>query len=98
VTDTRRTIKVQFLGTATEDSIAEFGIEATIHPLTFHAYSDEMKARVFENMVALGTEEIEIAVSFTDAAPRTGEWHEPLVYDSLVLVPKVAIDRWVPSD
>jgi hypothetical protein len=53
-------------------------------PLTFHAYSDTMKARILESLLKPENAG-KIAVSITDEPARDGEWHEPLVNDSLLL-------------
>lgn len=42
-------------------------------PLTFHAYSDEMKARMLEQFVKSPAR---IGISICDDIPRNGEWHE----------------------
>ena len=42
--------------------------------LTFHAFSDTMKARVLE-MIAQGEK---VTVSVTNEAPKTGEWMEEI--------------------
>jgi hypothetical protein len=41
--------------------------------VTFHAFSDTMKARVLE-LIAKGNERVLLRV--TDETPRTGEWME----------------------
>jgi hypothetical protein len=72
---TEKTIKVQVFGGVSTKSLIESGFEAANEPLTFHAYSDRMKARVLESfMVSGGT----IGLSFTDESPKDGEWHEEL--------------------
>lgn len=69
-------IKVQIVGGVSVKSAVESGIEATAQPLTFHAFSDNMKARILEQFLKSPAK---IGISFTDETPRTGEWHEPLV-------------------
>jgi hypothetical protein len=77
---TRKTIKVQVIGVVTTKSAIESGFEATNEPLTFHAYTDVMKARVLESfMVSPG----KIGLSFTDETPRDGEWHEEMAIDAV---------------
>jgi hypothetical protein len=76
-------IKVQLVGNVTEKSIYSSGHENIHHPRTFHAYSDAMKARIFESLIKPENKG-KIAISFTDEKPRNGEWHEPLVEGSLI--------------
>jgi len=74
------TIKVQIIGgVSTKKSAIESGFDAIQHPLTFHAYSDTMKARILE--VYLKNPD-SIVLSLTDESPRDGEWHEPLIFNS----------------
>jgi hypothetical protein len=76
-----QTIKVQFINGASVRSVIEYGFDvATEQPLTFHAYSDQMKARVLETMIKSTGK---VGISFTDESPRTGEWHEPLVENAI---------------
>ena len=77
------TIKVQLIGKVTIKSAILSGIQETNHPLTFHAYSDTMKARIFEALLKTENKG-KIAISITDETPRDGEWHEPLVKDCLI--------------
>lgn len=79
------TIKVQIIGGVSTRSVIENrqAIEVEFrnqNPLTFHAYSDEMKARILEQMLKSPAK---IGISFTDEEPRTGEWHEPLIVDAV---------------
>jgi hypothetical protein len=77
---TRKTIKVQVVGGFSTNSLIESGFEATNEPLTFHAYTDVMKARVLESfMVSPG----KIGLSFTNETPRDGEWHEEMALDAV---------------
>ena len=81
------TIKVQVYGGASVTSIVN---TLDVHsnydpvkdqwPLTFHAFSDTMKARILENMIKSPAK---IGISFTDETPRCGEWHEPPIEDSI---------------
>jgi hypothetical protein len=71
-----KTIKVQIIGGVSTKSLIESGFDAAQHPLTFHAYSDAMKARVLESYIKNPDK---IVLSFTDEIARDGEWHEPLV-------------------
>lgn len=77
------TIKVQIVGGASVASIVnthdvnpDYDPIRDQWPLTFHAFSDTMKARILENMIKSPAR---IGISFTDETPRTGEWHEPLI-------------------
>ena len=74
------TIKVQIVGGGSVKSIVEAGPEAMYNPLTFHAYSDRMKARILEQMIKSPAR---IGISFTDEPSRDGEWHEPLINDAI---------------
>jgi hypothetical protein len=75
-----RIIKVQVIDAVSTESVIESGIESTKDPLTFHAHSDRMKARVLERfMVSGGT----IGLSFIDGSPREGEWHEEMALDAV---------------
>ena len=71
-----KTIKVQIIGGVSTKSAIESGFDAIQHPLTFHAYSDTMKARILESYLKSPEK---IVLSFTDEIARDGEWHEPLV-------------------
>ena len=71
-----KTIKVQIIGGLSTKSAIESGFDNIQHPLTFHAYSDTMKARVLE---AYLKNPDKIVLSFTDETPCAGEWHEPLI-------------------
>jgi len=73
---TMKTIKVQIIGAVSIKSAIESGIDVTQYPLTFHAYSNTMKARVLE--LYLKNPE-RIVLSFTNEIARDGEWHEPLI-------------------
>lgn len=77
---TGKTIKVQVIGAVSTKSAIESGIEATVEPLTFHAYSDRMKARVLESFLVSGGT---IGLSFTDEFPREGEWHEEMALNAV---------------
>lgn len=70
------TIKVQIVGGVSTKSAIESGFDATQHPLTFHAYSDTMKARILESYLKNPDK---IVLSLTDEIARDGEWHEPIV-------------------
>ena len=74
-----KTIKVQIIGGVSTKSSIESGLDNTQHPLTFHAYSDAMKARILESYL---DNPQKIVLSFTDEPPRDGEWHERLVQDN----------------
>lgn len=65
-------IKVQMPEKVSTNALIESGL-INGGVLTFHAYSDEMKARVLE-LIAKGEN---VLVSQTDQAPRKGEWIEP---------------------
>ena len=75
------TIKVQVINGASVSSVVNTYEQHGDYPvgewpLTFHAFSDTMKARILENMIKSPAR---IGISFTDEEPRTGEWHEPLI-------------------
>lgn len=70
------TIKVQIVGCMSVKSAIESGFDAVSQPLTFHAFSEEMKARVLERFLGSPAK---IGISYTNETPRTGEWHEPMV-------------------
>jgi hypothetical protein len=74
-----KTIKVQIIGGISTKSIVKSGFDKIQHPLTFHAYSDAMKARVLESYLKNPDK---FVLSFTDETPCAGEWHEPLVQDN----------------
>jgi hypothetical protein len=75
------TIKVQIVGGGSVKSIIESCPEfANNNPLTFHAYSDTMKARILEQMIKSPAR---IGISFTDEPYKNGEWHEPLIGDAI---------------
>lgn len=75
------TIKVQIVNGASVSSVVgASNLNETRNPLTFHAFSDTMKARILEQFIK---SETKIGISFTSEKPRTGEWHEPLVPDSV---------------
>ena len=74
------TIKVQIINGASVKSVVESGLDSIEDPLTFHAFSDTMKARILENFIKSPAK---IGISFTDEIPRIGEWHEPLIKDSI---------------
>ena len=69
-------IKVQIVGGVSVKSAVQSGFDAISQPLTFHAFSDTMKARILEQFLKSPAK---IGLSFTDETPRTGEWHEPLI-------------------
>lgn len=71
-----KTIKVQIIGGVSTKSAIESGIDSIHYPLTFHAYSDTMKARILESYLKNPEK---IVLSLTDEIARDGEWHEPLV-------------------
>lgn len=72
-----KNIKVQIVGGASVKSAIKSGFDNAIqHPLTFHAFSDTMKARILEQFIK---SRATIGISFTDEFPKTGEWHEPLI-------------------
>ena len=74
-------IKVQIVNSASVKSALEADtIEKTREPLTFHAYSDAMKARMLEQFLKSPAK---IGISICDDAPRNGEWHEPLIESAL---------------
>jgi hypothetical protein len=74
-------MKVQIIGTLTGASFIGGGNPE--NPLTFHAFSPVMKARVMELYLDPRNEGL-IAISNTDEAPRTGEWHEPVTGNAIV--------------
>jgi hypothetical protein len=76
------TIKVQIIGGASASSIVNTNnfTDSYEMPLTFHAFSDLMKARIIENMIK---SPCKIGISFTDETPRIGEWHEPLIENAV---------------
>jgi hypothetical protein len=74
-----KTIKVQIIGAISTKSIVNSGFDKIQHPLTFHAYSDTMKARVLESYLKYPDK---FVLSFTDETPCAGEWYEPLVQDN----------------
>lgn len=66
-------IKVQYADKISIVAVMNSGIEnAESHVLTFHAYSDTMKARVLED-IARG---VKVNVFLTDDEPHAGEWLE----------------------
>lgn len=68
------TIKVQIPGRVTASALVESGLDASSNGvLTFHAFSDAMKARVLE-LIAAGQH---VVVKATTEVPRTGDWFEP---------------------
>lgn len=71
-----KVIKVQIIESVSVASAINSGMDMVHHPLTFHAFTDTMKARILESIIKNPGK---IVVSFTDETPRTGEWHEPLV-------------------
>jgi hypothetical protein len=74
-------IKVQIINGASVKSAVESGFDNAIeHPLTFHAFSDAMKARILENFIKSPAK---IGISFCDEPFRVGEWHEPLITDAV---------------
>ena len=78
-------IKVQIIGGTSTRSLIENpqAMEEEFrneNPLTFHAYSDEMKARVLEQFLKSPAK---IGVSFSDESPRNGEWYEPLIENAV---------------
>lgn len=74
-------IKVQIINGASVKSVVESGFDAAMEPLTFHAFSDTMKARILENFIKSPAK---IGISFTNETPRTGEWHEPLITEGAI--------------
>lgn len=78
-------IKVQIIGGLSTRSVIE-NPEAMDeefrcqNPLTFHAYSDEMKARILELLIKSPQK---IGISFTNESARNGEWYEPLIEDAV---------------
>lgn len=68
-------MKVQIIGTLTGASFIGGGNPE--NPLTFHAFSSVMKTRVLELYLDPRNEGL-MAICNTDAAPKTGEWHEEL--------------------
>lgn len=68
-------LKVQVIGRVSVKSAVESGFEEIKNPLTFHAFTDEFKARVLEYFLKSPAQ---IAISITDEDFRDGEWHEPL--------------------
>lgn len=63
-------IKVQFTDGRLCTDAESFPLDG--ERLTFHAYSDEMKARLFEKL-ALG---LPIVFKITDEKPKKGSWYE----------------------
>ena len=68
-------IKVQIKNRLSTNAIIASGISKEGDYLTFHAYSDQMKARILENLL---NSRSEIYVSICDEARKDGEWYEPL--------------------
>lgn len=66
-------IKVQLPDRISTAALIESGIHIKGQCVTFHAFSDTMKARVLE-LIAKGNERVLLRV--TDETPRTGEWME----------------------
>ena len=69
-------IKVQVIEGASVKSAIESGFDAMKNPLTFIAYSDQMKARVLENFLKSPAK---IGLSIYDGPRKDGEWHEEIV-------------------
>ena len=66
-------LKVQMPGKLTAAALMNSGLGFNEGKcLTFHAFSDKMKARILEQ-IALGQN---ITVSVTTEEPKTGEWME----------------------
>jgi hypothetical protein len=65
------TLKVQTKSHSVNGMVSS-GIPMFNQQLTFHAYSDEMKARVLEG-IAIG---MDYKVKTTKEAHRRGEWYE----------------------
>lgn len=66
-------IKVQIPNAISSASILESGTKGIENKmLTFHAFSDKMKACVLER-IAAGDK---LIISITNEAPRVGEWME----------------------
>lgn len=76
-------IKVQIQGGASVKSVlSEHGnvqVEQ-LPPLTFIAYSNEMKARVLENFLKSPAK---IGLSIFDGVVKDGEWHEDFAPDAI---------------
>ncbi len=71
-------LRVQFTdGSLSMNSIIEHGLPKEGEVLTFHAYSDEMKARVLE-AIAKGAK-LKLSVFDADGDYVTGEWFQELV-------------------
>ncbi len=66
-------IKVQLPDRISTAALIESGIHIKGQSLTFHAFSDKMKAQVLD-LVAQGKERVLLSV--TKDEPRTGEWME----------------------
>lgn len=69
------TIKVQIKNHLSTKATIVSGIPKEGDCLTFHAYSDQMKSRILENILK---SDAEIYVSICDDARKDGEWYEPL--------------------
>lgn len=69
-------IKVQLLNRESSKAYIESGHRGN-RALTFHAFSDQMKARILESIAksAKGT----ILIAPTTDIPRTGEWYEEVM-------------------
>lgn len=67
-------LKVQLpVGRLSSNALINSGFDDAINKcVTFHAYSDRMKARILEKIAAGGP----YSVSITDETPRDGEWME----------------------
>lgn len=65
-------LKVQLPRAHTAATMVESGIDRSDGVLTFHAYSDRMKASVLEQ-IARG---VKFVVTITNEMPKDGEWYE----------------------
>lgn len=67
-------LKVQLpVGRLSSGALIESGFDDALNKcVTFHAYSDLMKARILEKIAAGGP----YTVTITDETPRDGEWLE----------------------
>lgn len=67
-------IKVQYKET-TANAIINSGLPKEDDYLTFHCFSDQMKARILENLLKSPNE---IYITICDDPRKTGEWFEQL--------------------
>lgn len=71
-------IKVQIINHCSVKSLLESGLnqeDLETNPLTFHVFSDTMKARMMEQFL---TYKLKIGISICNEKPKTGEWHESI--------------------